>query len=62
MSADKQECKHEKVMPAFDIEAAKDLPAREVRQRWPRFSGLCPDCGYEGILYASFEQYIMGDY
>lgn len=47
----------------FDEEAAKLMGSREVRQRWPRLSGLCPiGCGYEGIAYASFKHYIYGDW
>lgn len=35
----------------------------EVRKRWPRLSGPCPKgCGFNGIAYASYEHYIMGDW
>ncbi len=55
-------CAHVKVMPAFDYEASKGLGAYEVRKRWPRFFGKCPDCDFEGILYASREHYYSGDW
>jgi hypothetical protein len=57
-------CEHKKVSPSFDKEVAdsKKLTAREVRKRWPRFSGKCPDCGQEGIFYASAEHYFYGDW
>jgi hypothetical protein len=46
----------------FDPEAARGLPAAEVRERWPRFFGTCPTCGWEGIAYASREHYYSGDW
>lgn len=53
-------CKHG---VTFDSPAARGLPAREVRKRWPRLDGLCPlGCGYNGIAYASKEHYVMGDW
>lgn len=45
-------CKHPKTVPAFDEKAAKGLSAEEVRRRWPRFHGECPDCGASVIGYA----------
>lgn len=55
-------CTHPKCTPAFDEEAAKGLDAAEIQRRWPRFDGVCPDCGERMIIYASFMQYIAGDY
>jgi len=47
----------------FDSEVAKGLPVAEIQKRWPRGWGLCPKgCGFNGIAYASYEHYIMGDY
>jgi hypothetical protein len=34
----------------------------EIRKRWPRHSGLCHKCGYNGIAYASYSHYIYGDW
>lgn len=56
------DCRHKSVMPTFDEEAAKKLSAEEVRERWPRFDGTCPECGRRLILYASYAQYILGDW
>lgn len=56
------ECKHTKVQPKFNIEEAEGLTSYEVRKRWPRFHGICPDCGQYLILYASFEHYVSGDW
>ena len=48
---------------AFDEDAAKGLSAEETRKRWPRMFGACPKgCGFNGIAYASFGHYIMGDW
>lgn len=55
-------CQHPKVSPAFDYEASKGLSSREVRQRWPRFYGQCPDCGFNGVIYASLEHFVSGDW
>ena len=55
-------CEHTSVMPTYDSEEAKGKTAMEVREKWPRFFGVCPDCGQQAILYASFEQYVMGDW
>lgn len=47
----------------FDAEAAKDISdAYEIRRRWPRFMGECPDCGGNVIVYASYAHYIAGDW
>lgn len=47
----------------FDEEKAKDLSASEIRKQFPRLFGKCPlDCGFEGIGYASFKHYVMGDW
>lgn len=59
---DPTECKHPKTLPAFDEAAARGLGAGEVRARWPRFYGPCPDCGAQMIAYASYLHYLMGDW
>lgn len=56
------ECGHPRTEVEFDVEAAKDLNAAEVRKRWPRFFGECPDCGQSLIRYASFAHFAMGDW
>ena len=56
-------CKHEKLpTPEFDEEKSKGLSSFEVKQRWPRFCGECPDCKSTVIKYASMMHYIAGDY
>lgn len=55
-------CTHYKVTPKFDEEKAQGLDSHEVKSRWPRFSGMCPDCGWHGIMYASYSHYIHGDW
>jgi hypothetical protein len=48
---------------SFDAEAASGLEAFQVRRRWPRLFGLCPEgCGFNGIAYASGEHYVAGDW
>lgn len=59
---DTDECKHLSVMPTFDEKAAEGLTVNEIRERWPRFMGECPECGGHVILYASFVHYIAGDW
>lgn len=49
-------------MPAWEEEASKDLPADEVRRRWPRGHWARPHCDHHGIVYASSSQYYRGDY
>jgi hypothetical protein len=48
----------------FDEEDAKKIgDSHEIRKKYPRGYGLCPKgCGYNGIAYASYMHYIMGDY
>ena len=53
------ECNHG---TTFDEVAAAGLDAQEVRKRWPRFSGTCKTCGYNGIYYASYMHYLSGDW
>ena len=62
MSLSRVECKHLSVMPDFDEKAARLLPAREIRKRWPRFDGICLECNEQLILYASMAHYFYGDY
>lgn len=57
-----QDCTHDGAKVEFDEEAAKGLSVAEIRQRWPRFYGACPDCGRLIIKYASFMHYGMGDW
>jgi hypothetical protein len=57
---DPPECDHG---VTFDEVAARGLDAHEVRKRWPRLGGNCKlGCGYNGIYYASFMHYLMGDW
>ncbi len=46
----------------FDAEAAVGLPPSEVRARWPRFTGKCDRCGFEGVFYANFAHMVAGDW
>jgi hypothetical protein len=47
----------------FDPAEAADLPADEVRKRFPRLDGPCPKgCGYVGIAYVSWLHMIAGDW
>ena len=59
---DPETCEHPKCLPKFDEKAARGLDEFEVRKRWPRFDGKCPDCGALLIQYASAMHYIMGDW
>lgn len=59
----KEACTHVKCTPEYDdAEAQKINDAWEIRKRFPRFWGTCPDCSQQVICYASFEHYIMGDW
>jgi hypothetical protein len=48
----------------FDEEDAKKLnEVSKIRKKYPRGFGPCPKgCGYDGIAYASYLHYIMGDW
>lgn len=59
---ERYECAHASVMPTFDQDAASGLSAAEVKKRWPRFMGSCPECGDSVILYHSFAHYLYGDW
>ena len=59
---DQPGCSHFRCVPPFDPVAARLLEAEEVRLRWPRFEGPCPDCGELVIWYASPEHFIAGDW
>jgi hypothetical protein len=50
--------------PKTDAEFIVGNPAvSEIRKRWPRLVGPCPKgCGFDGIGYASYMHYLMGDY
>lgn len=51
-------------LPEFDEEEVERLRLgpNEIRKKYPRFDGTCQTCGYRGIKYASYKQYIYGDY
>lgn len=60
--ANESACDHGITYPQYG-DAVKGLTATEVRQQFPRLSGLCPKgCGYNGIYYASFAHYLHGDW
>jgi hypothetical protein len=61
-ASDQRGCQHPKLIPEFDAAAARKMTSTEVRKTYPRAYGKCPDCGWEGVLYASYEHYVMGDY
>jgi hypothetical protein len=61
-TSDNTDCHHNAVLVAFDEQAAKGLSADEVRKRWPRFFGICPDCGDRLIKYASWAHFTSGDW
>lgn len=57
------ECLHQTCLPAFDLKEAEQLKdSFAVRKRFPRFWGVCAECGSSVIAYASYEHYIMGDW
>lgn len=46
----------------FDEERGFSMTPEEVRSKWPRFFGECPDCGTSCIIYASLAHYVAGDW
>jgi hypothetical protein len=56
------DCKHEKHIPKFDSELAKNMSWIEVREKFPRYYGKCEECGESLIAYASTEHFVMGDW
>ena len=60
------DCSHASAMPRFStkelLAAAENLSTPELRKRFPRFAGTCPDCGEYVFLYASTVHYIAGDW
>lgn len=62
---DEEEAK--KVLGEWEAKSALEFvtgnPAsQEIRRRWPRFHGTCPDCKGKLVLYASWAHYAMGDW
>lgn len=61
--SDPDNCEHSGAAVTFDLDVARKLPtSSEVRQLFPRFCGICPDCGTQLIKYASAEHYVLGDW
>ncbi len=58
------DCDHVRCVPpnGFDEESAKPMTVAEVRRRFPRFFGRCPDCGDEVPAYVSYEHYAAGEW
>jgi hypothetical protein len=50
--------------PESDIAFIMGNPSSsKIRKLWPRLNGQCPKgCGYNGIAYASYKHYILGDW
>lgn len=55
-------CKHPRCQVYFDYDRAMKMTVEEIHKEFPRFCGTCPDCGWYGVLYASYEHYIAGDW
>lgn len=55
-------CEHKSAIPQIEDEELKGLSSQEVRKRYPRFSGKCPDCGCQLVAYASWMHYLAGDW
>lgn len=55
-------CTHDAVAPVVDHEQLSGMSAEEVRSKFPRFCGTCPQCGETVIAYASFEHFVAGDW
>jgi len=62
MTKDPQRCPEPVHDVPFDESAAKGMSSYEVRKRWPRKRVTCTRCGFDGIAYASFMHYLMGDW
>lgn len=59
---DKIECDHEKVTPKYKDSDFIGLDEYEIQRKFPRFDGVCPDCGTLLIAYSSTMHYIAGDW
>lgn len=60
-----ERCKHVNIPEVVfdeDTARAENLSCAEVRRRWPRYYGPCPDCGEDVIGYASMSHYRWGDW
>jgi hypothetical protein len=59
---EQRDCKD--CLPEFNEEEVERLQmsSNDIRKKYPRFAGTCQTCGYRGIKYASYKQYIYGDY
>ena len=56
-------CDHGVIFDEDEYKKNPNMPAHEVRKRWPRGWGPCPKgCGFEGIAYGSWLHYIAGDW
>jgi hypothetical protein len=58
----KSTCNHDGVVVNFDEVKAQGMNPYEVRKRWPRFFGKCPDCNCNLIKYASMAHFVYGDW
>jgi len=59
----KPKCDHARHTPAVpDDDTLCEMSNREVRRKYPRYDGICEDCGAQVIVYASFMHYIAGDW
>lgn len=56
------DCQHTTVAPKYNDQDFGTLDEYEVRRRFPRFDGTCPECGTRIIIYSSYMHYIAGDW
>lgn len=59
---DPETCTHPKVTPKVTDDELRGLSPSEVREKYPRFYGECPDCKATVIAYGSYMHYLMGDW
>ena len=56
------DCPHTPHLPRFNVDACAKQTAKQARASYPRFDGVCTQCGQHVTLYASMDHYQRGEW
>lgn len=53
-------CSHRPHIPVFTSAECRWLSTGKIRDKFPRYEGICTSCKQQIILYASLEHFVVG--
>lgn len=55
-------CQHVVHIPVFNAEACRYFSSEQVREKYPRFDGICTLCNHRCIIYANLTHAKAGEW